>query len=134
MCSSKYNVLSICTPNSLYLLDSQILAFLHYQFFPRYFHVCILQQVNDIYLHSVSNSCSETTQLLRNYHVPIYLSEIIGLYHRQKKWCHHQNYILCNQLEKINHLNKYLREVGLKLILELNPVITWSIYQNFYLF
>ena len=65
----------------------------------------------------------------------IYLSEILGLYHSQKMWCHQQNYILpYNQLGEINHLSKYYREGGLKLIHGVHPVITRSIYQNFYLF
>ena len=76
-------------------------------------------------LHLILYSCFETTELLRNYHVPIYLSEILGFYHRQKMRCHQQNYILrYNQLEKINLLNNYQREEGLKLI----PVVTQSIY------
>ena len=75
--------------------------FLYHQFLPRYFHVCTLQQVNDTYFHSISYSCFETTQLLRNCYVPIYLSEILGLYHRQRIWCHQQKYILLyNQLER----------------------------------
>ena len=59
------NVLSIPTPNSFYLLDSQILS-------------------SPIFAQILS-CCFETTQLLRNYHVPIYLWEILGIYHRQKK-------------------------------------------------
>ena len=72
-------------------------------------------------LHLILDSCFATTELLRDYHVPIYLSEILGFYHKQKTWCHQQNYMLpYNQLEKINLLNNYQREGGLKLI----PVIT----------
>ena len=67
-----------------------------------------LEQVNDTNLHSVSCSCFETTPSLRIYHVSVYLSEILGFYHRQRMWCHKQNYILpYNQLGKINDLNKY---------------------------
>ena len=89
-CSSKYNVLSIYTPSSY----CQIPKFLCRQCFPRYFHVRILQQVNDTHLHSISYCCFEITQLLRNYHASIYLLENLGLYHTQKVWFHQQNYIL----------------------------------------
>ena len=63
--------------------------FFYHQFLHRYFHVCTRQQVNDTYLYS----SFETNQLLRNYHVPIYLSGILGLYRRQRMWRHQQNYI-----------------------------------------
>ena len=100
MCSSKDNVLSLGTPNSFYLLNSLILTYLY----PR------ASKWHFIQFRSTSYSCFETTKLLRNYDVLIYLSETLGLYHKQKVWYHQQNYILLyDQLGILNYLNKYWR-------------------------
>ena len=92
-CSSKDNILHIYLQQLFFirLPNSCITNFC------TYFHVWTLKQLNGTYLHPVSYSCFEATQLLRNYHVPIYLSEILGLYHRQRMWCHQQNYIPPNK-------------------------------------